>query len=317
MKISALWLLAVCLVASGCEGAAQAVGAIVALVIVGFPIMVIVSLLDEWKTKKDRIKESVRREEELARQERRRQADYENQKQLEYVARRGRVADQLAAMAHGSVASLQRIPGHIQEASRALDAADTDFGEGAFAPFWDAVERAIRALGQIYEETERVRHDAHIYAQDMAQYQLQLQPFPISQNALTVLAPVHHITQRLSATVRQAQRNFQFATIFEQRKTNQVLVAGFTSLAHALDGVGARIEGAVEALGAQISRDISRANASLGASMATINTTLETNMSAMQASAEQANAQFKAAAGRQDRALDMLDNIQRGKKPLL
>ena len=42
--------------------------------------------------------------------------------------------------------------------------------------------------------------------------------------------------------VRQAQKDFQFWTIFEQRKTNQLLVVGFGSLASAIAEMGSQIE---------------------------------------------------------------------------
>ena len=44
--------------------------------------------------------------------------------------------------------------------------------------------------------------------------------------------------QRLAVVVRKAQKDFHFATIFEQRKTNKILVAGFSTLASAIYEIG-------------------------------------------------------------------------------
>lgn len=55
-------------------------------------------------------------------------------------------------------------------------------------------------------------------------------------------------SDRLRSIVGKAQRNFQFATIYEQRRTNQLLVAGFENLAQALDGIGFHIQSSIEAL---------------------------------------------------------------------
>ena len=51
--------------------------------------------------------------------------------------------------------------------------------------------------------------------------------------------------ERMQAIVRKAQRNFQFATIYEQRKTNQILVAGFTTLAQALNQMTGQITASI------------------------------------------------------------------------
>jgi hypothetical protein len=49
----------------------------------------------------------------------------------------------------------------------------------------------------------------------------------------------------MKSIVRKTQSNFQFATIYEQRKTNQILVAGFTNLAQALEYMTQRISGSI------------------------------------------------------------------------
>lgn len=54
--------------------------------------------------------------------------------------------------------------------------------------------------------------------------------------------------ERMKAIVRKAQRSFQFATIYEQRKTNQILIAGFTNLAEALDQMAYRITDSIDNL---------------------------------------------------------------------
>jgi methyl-accepting chemotaxis protein len=57
----------------------------------------------------------------------------------------------------------------------------------------------------------------------------------------------------MKAMVRKAQCDFQFAIIYEQRKTNKILIAGFTNLAQALEGMGDRISASIDSLSGLVS----------------------------------------------------------------
>jgi len=53
--------------------------------------------------------------------------------------------------------------------------------------------------------------------------------------------------------VRRAQKNYKFTMIFRQRRRDEILIAGFNSLADTVNGVGDRITGSVSDLSEQIS----------------------------------------------------------------
>jgi flagellin-like hook-associated protein FlgL len=110
--------------------------------------------------------------------------------------------------------------------------------------------------------------------------------------------------ERMQAIVRKAQRNFQFAMIYEQRKTNQILVAGFTSLAQALDQMSQSITTAIDSL----AKSVDSMSSSLGKSMRRIESRLD-NIS------ETTSDYLDDQAGREEKTIEMLDNIQRGRKP--
>ena len=63
-------------------------------------------------------------------------------------------------------------------------------------------------------------------------------PFPITPESLPNPSP---IINELYNLVRQGQKDFQFALIWEQIKTREVLIAGFTTLADAIKGIGATV----------------------------------------------------------------------------
>jgi hypothetical protein len=61
----------------------------------------------------------------------------------------------------------------------------------------------------------------------------------------------------LRSIVRVAQKNFQFATIYEQRKTNQLLIGGFSTLAQAINDLGSRLESSLDELTSSVSLELS------------------------------------------------------------
>jgi len=104
----------------------------------------------------------------------------------------------------------------------------------------------------------------------------------------------------MSSIARKAQIDFEFATIYEQRKTNQLLVAGFTNLAQALAGMGQSIALSIEDLSGQVSH--------MTEALEGVHTTMKDHSEALETHNDLALA-------RHDRALEMLDNIQRRRRP--
>jgi hypothetical protein len=58
----------------------------------------------------------------------------------------------------------------------------------------------------------------------------------------------------MSRIARLAQRDFQFATIFEQHKTNRILIQGFTGLGEAIAEMTSRLEKAIGNLDDSVNR---------------------------------------------------------------
>lgn len=196
----------------------------------------------------------------------------------------------------------ESLPRHLAEAEKHMDQAEREFADGAFAPFWDAIEAAATALGHLNHGLHVIKLNASRYEELANQWDGRLQgfvPTPVSVRKLGISGAT---AERLQSIVRRAQRNFQFATIYEQRKTNKILVAGFTSLGQALANMTHMITASIDDLADSVTSTQSR----IGAMMATSNSHLETLATAAAESAK-----------REDKTLEMLDNIQRRRKPLL
>ena len=112
--------------------------------------------------------------------------------------------------------------------------------------------------------------------------------------------------KRMDSIVRLAQRNFQFATIYEQRKTNQILIAGFTNLEDALREMTWTIKDSINDLAVSVSETGLLLNESVSK--------IQTQIGNLAADVTKETSEREK---RERKALDMLDNIQRDKRPIL
>lgn len=279
-------------------------------------------------TRKEMAASRVRQEE--AKQQRQREAAERERQRQQELARINNHKNQqrqfytsLVTLGSGSFALFESMPNHLLTAEELLDQAEGDFEEGAFAPFWDSVERAAMKLGQFDDSVRTITTNAEQHTDVAKRYEGPPPPFPIVLDSVTGMAAANTTNDRMRTIVRQAQRNFQFATIFEQRKTNQLLVAGFTNLAQALDGMGRRIESSIGGLGEQISEMSSTLDTSLQNLDSNLSSTLTTlhesstealsnHFEGLQTSMQKDS---ESRAERHKKTLEMLDNIQRRRRP--
>lgn len=264
------------------------------------------------------------RQAQLREEEARKHKEEENKKkQDEYLVC-------LTNLVDTSIAIFEMIPKKMSNAESNLDRALTDYEEGAFAPFWDSIERATMLLGQIDDDINKITDNSKLHIHYSSMYDGAPPPFPISGKSAKALMAANITGDRLNAIVRRAHRNFQFATIYEQRKTNQILVAGFTSLGQALEGMTRRITSSIDDLECKLSH----ARESLESSFRSVENTINVvglEVSAQASSSARAiensvGANVKALGDsmskdaqertrREKLVLERLDNIQRNKKP--
>jgi hypothetical protein len=176
----------------------------------------------------------------------------------------------------------------VNEAEKHLDAAEKEFSEGAFAPFWDEIEHAANELAAYKNEIEHMRRSVDVYkneATELAQLAGAAPPLRLPEHDLPDARPV---AARFAAVVRKAQTNFQFAVIYEQRKTNQLLHAGFGSLGAAIYSLGE----------------------SINASFDTLTKALSTRLDKLSADATKHHEMMKDWAARQKQEAEVLDGIQ-------
>ena len=145
----------------------------------------------------------------------------------------------------------------IPEAENALDKAEDEFNGGFYAPFWDQIESATNQLALYNDYLLRINSCVD-------QYWKNVQSLDDKYNDQVVLCVLpgklpdpKRIAKRLATTVRMAQRNFEFSTIYEQRKTNKLLYEGFRNLGDAIYSLGDRITDSLNDLSRNLDSSLS------------------------------------------------------------
>lgn len=258
-----------------------------------------------------RATEAAKREEEDARQA----AEDARQKALQrHRERQLEIREELLTLGDQTMTLFESLPGTLNSANAHLDQAEVDFSEGAFAPFWDSIEKTVIQLGRFDNLMGRVKQNSARYSELRNHYEDVPPEFPIGHQLTEKLGVGNSIAQRMKSIVRSGQRNYQFASIYEQRKTNQILGTGFRSLAQALDRVSDEVAASINGLADSVAAMSSNWNESMQEIRSSVN---DVALEARETSQHQQELMRKEsqAANREQRVLEILDNIQRGRRP--
>jgi len=247
------------------------------------------------------------REAERLRQQAAREAEHLRQQQ---ECRRG-----IDTVAEQSIAVFESLPSHLDAAENWLDDAEVDFAEGAFSPFWDSIENAARSLARFDEGIRHIKANSSRYTELIEKYDGRPPSFPVTRESVGRFDVGKVTANRMKAIVRSAQRNFQFAVIYEQRKTSQILVAGFTNLAQALEQMTWQITDSVDRLASSIDTMTSTLDASLLAINSRVGDAIQDASEQHRELLDHLKEEASDRTTRGRRVLEMLDNIQRRRRP--
>lgn len=140
-------------------------------------------------------------------------------------------------------------------ASDWLSRAEREFQDNAFSPFWDAIEKAAFNLADFKNIADDLSRYASNYYKMLAGRKHTFPKFPVD---LTAIPNPSSTLDELRRLVRLGQTNFQFANIWEHRRTREVLIAGFSTLGEAVNNIGTVVERSIHSLQDSISSDIAR-----------------------------------------------------------
>lgn len=201
---------------------------------------------------------------------------------------------QLLAAAQSAAMSL---PVLLGQSELAADRAQEELRAGRRSPFWEAIEDATQRLAVFDERVRLIQSNHKEYSQAAKELGHSVSPFSLGAFELPDPASTH---RRLSNLYREAQLQDGYAIVYEQRRTSEILVAGFGSLGRAIEQLGARIVGELHAMAREL-------NVRLGS--------MESSLRSVAQSSNKLCVDSRERADREREALEMLDNIQRRRRP--
>ena len=274
-------------------------GAIAGIMVIGVLGAVVLRLSDVVK-RRAAVNELRKQEKERLRQEKERLRGEEEQR-LKWEQHS--IQTNLTNIVSASKKAAAELPELVRNAEQSLNNAEHEFKDGAFAPFWDAVEKAAFKLATFNNHVQLLDRNALDYKDNVSRFNGSPPPFELG---LRILPDASHTVERMRTIVRQAQKNFHFATIYEQRRTNQLLVSGFSTLGQALSELEDRLESSLDNLASSVTEAISyTASAHMTDLLAELKETRQHMARESEARREH-----------ERKEQEMLDNIQRGRKPL-
>jgi hypothetical protein len=119
----------------------------------------------------------------------------------------------------------------VEHARFYLDVAAREFQQHRFAPFWDAMENAAKAIGQCRLVQGYLAFDIDQYVNALAG---RVHDFPTWDHAITSISDVEPELHRFAELKDAAEADYQFASMREFRETRQVMIAEFRTLGEAL-----------------------------------------------------------------------------------
>ena len=144
---------------------------------------------------------------------------------------------------------------HLEQASGWLQDAESEYRANAFGPFWDAVENAAKHLSEFNRKTNQLSRHATEYYLDLNGRKHTFPLFPVESHRIPEVAGAVKEMRRI---VRLGQTNFQFANIWEHRRTREVLIAGFRTLGEAISNMTSVIESSISDLQQSVSSDVAK-----------------------------------------------------------
>jgi hypothetical protein len=186
-------------------------------------------------------------EEQLRRDAALREAEAQRERELELT--RLRELRQLCLEAQETALS---VPAVLAGADLDLDRAEHELDEGLYSPFWEAMEDATAQLNRFDQGLQYIASRRSLHAEKGKLLGTRAEVLTLSDVLLPDPEPTN---SRLRALYRRAQKDGQFANIYEQRRiaakvdqTNAILIAGFTSLGDAVQRLGDRITETIQNL---------------------------------------------------------------------
>lgn len=137
--------------------------------------------------------------------------------------------------------AIERMPGLLETAIDGVVDAQRQFKRRAYRPFWMAIREVQDALTNYQHCIEKATYHRASYHLRADVRPGEFPPFPMIDQIDVANGQTKVIEEQLLDLVSTAQTDFEFASIFEQMYTQQILKDGFRTLSQAIHAVGQQI----------------------------------------------------------------------------
>jgi hypothetical protein len=191
---------------------------IVGLLLIPISILLFIYLL---RSRKDQIKKHLQSDRDIRLNQAKLEADTYSSQLNELLSKSEDIANNI-------------LPYFSTSARRSMDIAKMDFEENALSPFWDKIEEVSNFLGLFKQAVEQLTYNGEVYSKilDGRKHNFPI-PFPFGRD----VSDLETIFNDYNLTIRRAQSKFEFANIWEHRKTQNILIAGFHTLEQAINNM--------------------------------------------------------------------------------
>jgi hypothetical protein len=144
---------------------------------------------------------------------------------------------------------------YLNQTVHILREATVEYNDNAFSPFWDAIENAAKQLASFNDKANQLAQNANEYYRMLEGRKHTFPAFPIE---IRTIPDASSLLNEFRRVVRMGQTNHNFADIWELRRIQAVLIAGFRTLGEAVNNLGHTIEFSISYLQQSISSDMAR-----------------------------------------------------------
>ncbi|MCV2393305.1 hypothetical protein OEB99_03200 [Actinotalea sp. M2MS4P-6] len=165
-----------------------------------------------------------------------------------HAEQRRQLEERISGYAARAEREFTGLPTTLTQAADLHDEALEHFREGAYSPFWSAIERAFVLLGTYNAALRTIQTCADDHARTRQSYLAGggspdvVAPFPVTLVAAEATGAAEPVAAALRTLAYRAQKDPVYAQIWEQRRTTAAVVQGFTSLEHAVGSLATTVQ---------------------------------------------------------------------------
>lgn len=141
--------------------------------------------------------------------------------------------------------AVEGLPKQVNQIQNTLVQIKFEFNDNALVPFWDEVENFVLQMNSFEESLKMLKKNKYIFYKVIQSTE---NNFPNSFPVSTDINFPEQIFSDFKFIQRQAYKRFEFANLWEQRKSQKIMAFGFSNLKGAIDNMSQSVVSALNEL---------------------------------------------------------------------